>query len=448
MAHENSNLARSQLVKLASPVLSMLHKDSGDTDITTSQWSISQLLNASDPDITDIPESLPAAPTGITVTQNAEPFAEQRITRSKTKQTLITKTLHRTSDYVASGKTANFCVTDCKNARRETSSKIRCGICCHVFHCERVGEDANIAGGWICLNCRSIYENVTVIKNDMDILKHAVKVLIHASTETMPSQQSSLITEVQKVSQELVSLCTINGELMQQLVLVNNEKEKLIAEKHKLEERLSQNAIASSEEPVLPNRLLIGSSVIQDIHPSNHSNLDVKSFPGADMTKIVEEISQLTDKYDEMIIVAGSNDCDNSNASASNIIDSSKILLDAASNIGKRVTFSSVLPRVNVRNKEYQKIADKVNDGINKICQERGSQCQFINNDNIFKLSDQSPNDALYAEDGCHLNKPGANKLISKLNLKEIAYHHRRPKYNSFRTENKDHRNSQDNQEN
>ena len=71
MAHENSNLARSQLVKLASPVLSMLHKDSGDTDITTSQWSISQLLNASDPDITDIPASLPAAPTGITVTQNA-----------------------------------------------------------------------------------------------------------------------------------------------------------------------------------------------------------------------------------------------------------------------------------------------------------------------------------------------------------------------------------------
>ena len=93
----------------------------------------------------------------------------------------------------------------------------------------------------------------------MDILKHAVKVLIHASTEAMPGQQSSLITDLQKVSQELVSLRTIKVELMQQLVLVNKEKEKLITETHKLEERLSQNAIASSEEAVLLNRLLIGS---------------------------------------------------------------------------------------------------------------------------------------------------------------------------------------------
>ena len=75
----------------------------------------------------------------------------------------------------------------------------------------------------------------------------------------MPSQKSTLITEVQKVSQELVSLRTLNVEFMQQLVLVNKEKEKLITETHKLEERLSQNAIASSEEAVLLNRLLIGS---------------------------------------------------------------------------------------------------------------------------------------------------------------------------------------------
>ena len=75
----------------------------------------------------------------------------------------------------------------------------------------------------------------------------------------MPSQKSTLITEVQKVSQELVSLRTLNVELMQQLVLVNKEKEKLITETHKLEERLSQNAIASSEEAVFLNRLLIGS---------------------------------------------------------------------------------------------------------------------------------------------------------------------------------------------
>ena len=74
--------------------------------------------------------------------------------------------------------------------------------------------------------------------------------------------------------------------------------------------------------------------MIQDVHPSNPSNLDIKSVPGADMTKIVEEILHLTDKYDEVVIVAGSNDCDNSNTTASNIIDSSKILLDAASNVG------------------------------------------------------------------------------------------------------------------
>ena len=56
-----------------------------------------------------------------------------------------------------------------------------------------------------------------------------------------------------------------------------------------------------------------------------------------------------------------------------------------------------------------------------KKCVWKLPSCKFVNNDNIFKLADQSPNDALFLNDEVHLNVKGTYKLIYNLGLSSMA---------------------------
>ena len=443
-------LVSSQLRQMASPVLSKLRSRGLDTNSTNTSWSLSQYLNESsrdlsvtpDADVADISDNIHSAGTSwnVITCDSSGIKCQQRTTRSQSnsKEESVIIPEKRLSDYKSAKP--ELCLVDCRHSRRETGQMLRCGMCCIWFHYDCVCEDPNIVGTWACLNCRCTKDNLFYLRSDVETMKQALKLLINATTNSLPTQQSVLLAEMEKLSQEVASLRTINSDLMQQLSDANTQKEKLISEKMCLENRLSDKNLindkhASKSVEVASSHLLIGTSMVQDIYPNKSSNVTVRPFRGANMPLITEELSKVTSQFDVVSVVSGSNDCDTQGASSEIILEEAKNLLDAAGKVGKVVNVSSILPRVQARQDGYQQLADQVNTGLKHICNERGDRYKFVDNDNTFRLANMAPNDALYIDDGVHLNRSGANKLIRNLGLLDKAHHYRKSRHqNSART--------------
>ena len=106
---------------------------------------------------------------------------------------------------------------------------------------------------------------------------------------------------------------------------------------------------------------------------------------------------------------------------------------------------SSVLPRIKHRCSSGHIKTDQVNDELKRICSNNDSKCEFIDNSSNFTLSDRSINDALFLNDGVHLNSSGSMKLMSNLNLSlvtKVQRHgparksvHRRGHYGGYTTQ-------------
>ena len=317
-------------------------------------------------------------------------------------------------DYKLAEKFEKYCVEDCPLNRSDKGDMLRCGICMNWFHCKCVNVDPKVTGAWTCLKCRHLGQSVTILRNECQSLKDALVLLIRATTAGLPEQLKDVNFKLEKMTQEVESLRAINVDLMSQLTYANQKKETLASENRALHDKL--NGDVSKKRT-----MVIGSSITKDILSKNPERLIIKSFPGASISKITEELRLTDDHFDEVKIVVGGNDCASEGATTKVIIDRERALLQEAVRVGHKITVSSVLPRCN--NDGYHLIADHVNEGISRLCKEIPN-CVFVNNDSSFKLSDQSPNDALYLNDGVHLNAKGTYKLIEKLGLSSLAKWH------------------------
>ena len=83
-------------------------------------------------------------------------------------------------------------------------------MCCIWFHYDCVCEDPNIFGTWTCLNCRCTKDNLFYLRSDVETMKQALKLLINATTNSLPAQPPVLLAEMEKLSQEVASLRTIS----------------------------------------------------------------------------------------------------------------------------------------------------------------------------------------------------------------------------------------------
>ena len=91
--------------------------------------------------------------------------------------------------------------------------------------------------------------------------------------------------------------------------------------------------------------LLVGSSIIRDISSKDDAKLQVKSLSGAKIADIHHEIGRAKEKYSQIIIHVGSNDCDKDDMNLDNVVIGYNKLISEAKKCFAKVALSSVLPR-------------------------------------------------------------------------------------------------------
>ena len=145
------------------------------------------------------------------------------------------------------------------------------------------------------------------------------------------------------------------------------------------------------------------------------------------LSELTDDLDGINQVFDHIIVVGGGNDCSKKDTTTTEISASMATLLAKANEKATKVTVASVLPRP--REPEIQIKMDHVNDSIKKLCKEKPAY-NFVNNDGAFKLSDLSPNEAFYTEDGVHISYHGSQKLVSNLGIKDMCYIKTSPNYN------------------
>jgi hypothetical protein len=214
-------------------------------------------------------------------------------------------------------------------------------------------------------------------------------------------------------------------ELTATLVAQTKELSNATAEITNLRRTLAENTTQRSVDKWRNFRsdptktLVIGSSIIRDISPSQLQDTDVMSISGGHINEVAAEISKTpADKYNHVVLVVGGNDCDprelTTQVSPSNIVEEYKDLVKICKTKTQSVSVSSICPRTTTVHARNQ--IDSVNAGLQVMCGEEN--VNFVDNTQCFYLKDNSVNDAYLLADGVHLNYKGTNKLAQNLCLK------------------------------
>ena len=318
-------------------------------------------------------------------------------------------------------KSNKCCLEKCKQKGKYTKDMLRCCSCNIWCHYECVGEDPATPGIWNCHECSQAGNILHSLAQDMLFIKQKISSGF-ISLDIIPEQIKNVNKRVDDLTNEVKSLQTTNTQLISELSEQHKLNSDLKRINTELESKIAQN-YQDKENKLSPNqscKLLIGSSIIRDIVPTDTQKIKVCSHSGASVQDITRALDKESYKFDEIIIVTGGNDCDNQAKTVTDIKDDFVKLCSRAKQLSSHVKVASVLPRPKPRSETSHLKSDQINRDLKHLCASI-VECEFVDNNVNFTLSDNSANDALYLWDGVHLNSIGSKKLMENLKLSELV---------------------------
>ena len=136
-------------------------------------------------------------------------------------------------------------------------------------------------------------------------------------------------------------------------------------------------------------------------------------------TKYAECLARTENKYNRIVICAGTNDCNNEIDIDATTEHLDHLLQQVATErvaCGSNVVLSSIPPRTDdvVRQQRVEEFNTILEDVSAKV------GVTFISNDKSFRLADGQPHDGYLCKDGLHLNYRGISRLIDNLRLTKL----------------------------
>ena len=245
---------------------------------------------------------------------------------------------------------------------------------------------------------RTMADEQTKLKSEMTEVK--------SSLDDHQKQCQTRNTTISKMQDTIAQKDKHHSELIGQLTELQSENTRLIVEKNRNKWEKFRN------QPSGQRTILVGSSEIRDIDQNKLLNTDVKCLPGAKVSDLTKEVSLLpTDKYCNIVLVGGGNDCSNTK-DATSVVNSFKDVISAAKLKAASVTVASVCPR---GDPEVQSCSDNVNAAVQGMCTDLA--CTFCDTTDMLKLTDGTINEGFYLDDLVHLTFKGQNKVAKKLEL-------------------------------
>ena len=234
-----------------------------------------------------------------------------------------------------------------------------------------------------------------------------------------PSLDATLPATVEP-STDAIHPAELSYEQLQALVVELREENSRL---RKINSSLTTNIIKQQppplEEPAssndsVPQKLIIGSSIIRDFDETKLHNTHVVAIGGAKperITMILKAKSRDKETFSCITIVAGANGLDLRNPNEDNINDTLKDIEDtitAAKQLCNKVQITELPPRVTHTNAP-ETIA-QLNNSIIHIAKKH--QCEYIPTRGYFYMANGRPNQALLDKDKVHLSLDGSATLL------------------------------------
>ena len=288
------------------------------------------------------------------------------------------------------------------------------------FHLDCVNENSKFKGSWSCPSCSMMPKMLRKLVNDFELLKSKV-----CREHTQSRENADLVCQINDLLSEQQNFCKARQTLLLEIDKLTAKNVSLQQDKESLEKKLSQLEKSISSDRNLPpttvstrsnQTLLIGNSMIRDVHSNDQQKLKVMCHRGAKQCDIKQDLTTITNRFNKIMIVVGSIDCADPNLSTAVIAEDRRQLLLEDKKHADNVTISSILPH---KDGPAQLKIDEINRRTKILCRE--TQSEYICNDGAFKLADLSPNEAMFIRNDIHLSYRGTYKLLQNLGLTDIA---------------------------
>ena len=281
-----------------------------------------------------------------------------------------------------------ICVPHCSGS--VSKGITQCSICMLKVHVACVDYEQASGRTWTCYKCRSLSTNILEIIDD---LRFALKQIHNPKLDSVDvkGHLSQLDIKLKDATQELASLRITNSELVKQLESQNTTLNILNTENALLKDELQKymkptkpaltTSSPSTSSPTDPDpELVIGDSLVRDLHSDNQQKLKIRTLPGAKLNVVKENITKLArngNKFSVINIVAGTNDCSANNHNIEVILEDARQTLECASNVAEKVVMSSILPR-NDRDGQAHLKLENLNPRLRDMCVRMPLLCQMI----------------------------------------------------------------------
>ena len=254
--------------------------------------------------------------------------------------------------------TNNACTDTCKFKTKRSGKQhdmIQCSVCAQWYHTDCFAlKKGDPVGVWPCTSCRHIPEQIMNIVESISTLT--------AAMNNISNINNNLTKQYETKDAECTSLRNENVELKAQLADLTT--------KH-----YAQN----------PD-LVIGDSLLRGINQTKLARTHVTSLPGAKIKDVASNLARTKNKYNSIVICAGTNDCNNDiNIDATT--EHLEHLLQLATErvaCGRNVLVSSIPPRSDdvLRQQRVEELNTILQDVSAKV------GVTFISNDKSFRLAD------------------------------------------------------------
>ncbi len=238
-----------------------------------------------------------------------------------------------------------------------------------------------------------------LLPNNSGGLDNSLTAITREMGEKLEAAEKNRKEDTDKLQKENDKLSKKNGELLDRIGQLNGQ--------------LTDLTWKSFRRPGQQNTVLLGDGQLKRISSYKIKGTEMVLQEGADIAQISDEIEKLPRGYDNAILLVGGEDCDIPGSStAADIVKSYKELVLFTKDKARRVTVSSVPPRLGT-NDTTEKIA-AVNAGLLQMCK---NGADFVDNSAMFILGDGSVNDGYFEPDGKCITERATLKLARNIGL-------------------------------
>lgn len=320
------------------------------------------------------------------------------------------------------------CIHDCLSNHLETGKgkELQCSLCQDHFHKLCIGTKST-PRTWICPRCVEIPSLVKSLVLKMEIHEKEL-VELRRENVTLGHLLNEQRKEIQQLRESNIAQDRESTTARQssEVSYTNTMGDRPTVSREEDAETVPSVGLSAADDTHLHSsrgqNLIIGDSIIRDIHERGLNNTSVKCIRGGKVKDIKDELdSRDIQEYSAVILHVGTNNCTSEDKYRDGVSQYRELVEGIKSREpATKLVLSTICPRDD--SDRSQRRVVRFNKEIRKIAEDYS--CEIVDNDANF-IERDGPNTAYLNSRGLHLSSKGTRKLLWNINNMHNIIHAR-----------------------